>query len=708
MKNRCFCKILTFVLILITVIGLASPAFAAVYNNTAMDGDVYTLRIGDTLELYNPDSSSGMSFSDYYWGVDSDRSADPDAVKVTDRNRNGVIEAVKAGTAVVYCELTGSYPQVNYGKRYNSAKKEWESYTYTTYYFRTYRRYMTVKVESVDPPKVSSLPDTVTVAEGKKTSITVKASTNTGTSLKYTWYYANKGSSRYTKSSITSKTYSSEMTKARDGRKLYCVVTDGNGRSTRSETVTLKLAAPVKIKTQPKTVTVAAGSTAKTSVSATGTGTLKYQWYIKNKNSSKFTKSSKTSKTYSVKMTPSVNGRQIYCVVSDAYGQKTKTQTVTLKMSTKLGIYSQPTGDKAVIGDKVSAVVKANGKGTLKYTWYYKNAGAGKYTKSTIKSATYSVKMTSKVNGRKVYCVVTDSTGSKVTSNTVTFKSVSPLKITKQPEGTTVRSGDAAAASVKVSGGSGVKYQWYKKDAGAKSFSKSSIAKSTYSITMKDARDGRQIYCVITDGCGQKVVTDTVTLNMAAPITITKQPADVWQVAGNTATVSVSAEGEGTLNYQWYQKDAGGSSFTEAPGGNAAAYSFEMTEAADDRQMYCVITDGYGQSVTSKTVTLINGPQIVITAQPQDTPYDEVFKVTYSNENKYWFTKQWFARKPGGRYIGLTTSAGPGTSDALGLYSEDDIDDPKNYIGGDVYCVISVNHNGKTQTVKSETAKILP
>jgi hypothetical protein len=147
-----------------------------------------------------------------------------------------------------------------------------------------------------------------------------------------------------------------------------------------------------------------------------------------------------------------------------------------------------------------------------------------------------------------------------VTSNTVTFKSVSPLKITKQPKGTTVRSGDAAAVSVKVSGGSGVKYQWYKKDAGAKSFSKSSITKSTYSITMKDARDGRQIYCVITDGCGQKVVTDTVTLNMAAPITITKQPADVWQVAENTATVSVSAEGEGSLNYQWYQKDAGGSS----------------------------------------------------------------------------------------------------------------------------------------------------
>ena len=40
---------------------------------------------------------------------------------------------------------------------------------------------------------------------------------------------------------------------------------------------------------------------------------LKYQWYVKNKNSKEFTKN-----TYTVTMSDSVNGRQLYCIITDA------------------------------------------------------------------------------------------------------------------------------------------------------------------------------------------------------------------------------------------------------------------------------------------------------------------------------------------------------------------------------------------------------
>jgi hypothetical protein len=65
--------------------------------------------------------------------------------------------------------------------------------------------------------------------------------------------------------------------------------------------------------------------------------------------------------------------------------------------------------------------VKAAGDG-LKYTWYYKNAGAKKFTKATTKTATYSAKMTNTVKNRQVYCVVKDKYGNTVTSKTVTLK----------------------------------------------------------------------------------------------------------------------------------------------------------------------------------------------------------------------------------------------------------------------------------------------
>lgn len=701
MKNRYFRNITALLSALVLVIALAQPTFAATYTYTVSGGESYDVKIGDVLELYNPESNSGMAFSDYYWGVETDRSPNPAAVDVTDRNRYGTVVAQSVGTAVVRAELSGSYPVTNYGTRYNSATKRYESYTYITHRSVTYKRYVTIHVYSDAPPKVSSLPDKVTAAKGKKASVTVNATTDSGTSLRYQWYYADAGSTKFSKASVTSKTYSVDMNDTRDGRRIYCIVTDGNGRSTKSETVTLHMAASVKIKTQPKSVSVAAGSTAKATVSATGEGTLKYQWYIQNVGGKSFSKSSVTTKTYSVKMTPSVHGRKAYCVVSDAYGQQVKTKTVTLKMNDKLGIYTQPTDDKAVSGDAVSATVKVNGKGALKYQWYIKNVGAAKFSKSSVQKATYSVEMSSKVNGRQAYCVVTDSTGAKAVSDTVTFTSVATLKITAQPKSVIAGKGTTAKITVKTGGGSGVKYQWYIQNAGATKFSKSSVTSATYAAKMSDKEAGRKAYCVITDACGQQVTTRTVILTMATPITITKQPTNVWQLADKTAKTTVSAVGEGSLTYQWYVKNAGGTSFSKSSV-TSATYAAKMSDNVSGRQIYCVISDNYGQKVTTDTITLTEGMPIVITSQPQDTSYDQPFTLNFTNELNHYLTRNWWAKTKYGTYKRIHITAGQGTFGYCLL--SDAVDNPESYIGGSIYCVVT---NNKGQDVKTNVVQIL-
>ena len=90
-------------------------------------------------------------------------------------------------------------------------------------------------------------------------------------------------------------------------------------------------AAALKITTQPKTSYTEYGATAKATVKATGDG-LKYTWYVKNAGASKYTKSSVTKSTYSVKMTGKVNGRYVYCVVTDKYGKKVQSKTVRVKI----------------------------------------------------------------------------------------------------------------------------------------------------------------------------------------------------------------------------------------------------------------------------------------------------------------------------------------------------------------------------------------
>ena len=118
------------------------------------------------------------------------------------------------------------------------------------------------------------------------------------------------------------------MSDAVDGRQVYCIVTDQKGNIVISKTVTLNKYIPISIESLPQNVKVANGAKASTTVKARGSG-LTYQWYVKNKNASSFTKSSITKSSYSVTMSDSVNGRQLYCVIKDAKGVTIQTNVVT-------------------------------------------------------------------------------------------------------------------------------------------------------------------------------------------------------------------------------------------------------------------------------------------------------------------------------------------------------------------------------------------
>ena len=265
----------------------------------------------------------------------------------------------------------------------------------------------------------------------------------------------------------------------------------------------------VKITTQPSGKTVAIGSYAKTSVAATGEG-LTYQWYYKDPGSSSFSKGTCTSANYSVKMTQARNGRQIYCQIKDAYGNSVKTNTVTLDGYTALKITTQPKAQSAAFGTNARTSVAAVGEGKLTYQWYYKDPGQSAFTKGTCTSANYSVKMTEARNGRQIYCEIKDSRTS-IKSKTVTLDGYTELKITTQPSGKTVAIGSSAKTSVKAVGEGTLTYQWYYKDPGQSSFTKGTCTSANYSVKMTEARNGRQIYCQITDE-RTSIKTNTVTL----------------------------------------------------------------------------------------------------------------------------------------------------------------------------------------------------
>ena len=57
------------------------------------------------------------------------------------------------------------------------------------------------------------------------------------------------------------------------------------------------------------------------------------------------------------------------------------------------------------------------------------------------------------------------------------------------------------------------------------------------------------------------------------------------------------------MTYQWYYKDASGKAFA-ASSSKTAAYTHTAQSYMNNRQVYCVITDQYGNQVTTETVTI--------------------------------------------------------------------------------------------------------
>jgi hypothetical protein len=173
---------------------------------------------------------------------------------------------------------------------------------------------------------------------------------------------------------------------------------------------------------QPMVAVAPKGKEAKTTVTAIGDD-LSYQWYIKNAGKTKFSKSSVTSNTYTCKMSATSDGREAYCVITDKYGTSVQTNTVTFRIGNPPQIVKQPVSVSGKNGETVQTTVEATGE-DLTYQWYIKNAGKTKFSKSSVTSATYSVAVSEKSDGREAYCVITDKYGMSVQSETITITMV--------------------------------------------------------------------------------------------------------------------------------------------------------------------------------------------------------------------------------------------------------------------------------------------
>ena len=120
---------------------------------------------------------------------------------------------------------------------------------------------------------------------------------------------------------------------------------------------------------------------------------------------------------------------------------------------------------------------------------------------------------------------------------------------------------------------------------------------------LNETYDELKVRVVITDGNGNSVISNTVTVTLKKAPVITSQPTAVTGKIGDAVEFRVGASGT-NLKYQWQYVLKGQNNWVDFTGGNASAMKKVLNETYDELKVRVVITDGNGNSVTSNTVNV--------------------------------------------------------------------------------------------------------
>jgi hypothetical protein len=202
---------------------------------------------------------------------------------------------------------------------------------------------------------------------------------------------------------------------------------------------------------------------------------------------------------------------------------------------------------------------------------------------------------------------ITATSADEPTISASTTVTISAPVITLQPISKNACSGTMITPSLSMAANYATSYQW--------SWSGGSLSAgsgATLSFPAATALNNGTYYCTATNGAGA-VTTNSVTLNVVAPttLTITTQPAAVNVYQTQTATFSVGATGTGTLAYQWYSTSnpspsAPASGGTAINGATSSSYTTGALTAGNPIYYYVTVTDPdcTGTTLTSNTAEL--------------------------------------------------------------------------------------------------------
>lgn len=225
---------------------------------------------------------------------------------------------------------------------------------------------------------------------------------------------------------------------------------------------------------------------------------------------------------------------------------------------------------------------------------------------------------------------------------TVSVTGGTPPSITSQPASVTINSGGTTTLTVTATG-TVPTYQWYKGTSGTTTSPISGATSASYTTAILTA-DTK--YWVRVKNSLDSVDSNTATVTVKTPPTITTQPASVSITSGGTTTLTVVPAGTAPFTYQWYEGNAG---TTTNPVSGATSASFKTPALTATKTYWVRVTNSVSsKNSTAATVTVTSTPP-AITSHPASVSISSgttgTFTVVASGTAP--FTYQWYEGESG-------------------------------------------------------------
>ena len=177
--------------------------------------------------------------------------------------------------------------------------------------------------------------------------------------------------------------------------------------------------------------------------------------------------------------------------------------------------------------------------------------------------------------------------------------------IVKNPESVEGVVGETAEFTVEATG-KGLIYEWQYCNANSTKWRTSVMEGSdtaTVKVPVANWRDGQKYRCVVTNGDGEQLISETAVVTMQKPIKV--QPVSVEAVKGTTAEFTVETSWE-NVTYQWEYCNANSNKWrtSSMEGNDTATIKVPAGSWRNGQKYRCVITGADGRSVTSEAATL--------------------------------------------------------------------------------------------------------